>query len=297
MPSRPRPLLSQKQQRLGDLKGVCNLCDKMASKRHPIVRGVQVCQGHYELPSSPEKLVRDGFCPNVNDSGACQGRGCQIGERRPCCVCGSDGNEGIGFYREEGPADKLTPCSFQGCRAFAHTSCRQWLGRRVYVYWDEDRLWYWGVVDAASPGEASPGCTIKYDDGEEKDEEDFEEMLRSGEADWLISPEARRWHGGIQPCVCHPFVAVQAAPIAEELKLCAVCCSDDTRLDELGFTNESALQKNRTSAAEKESAANCCVPLAQWCFATNAKCRCTSSATARRAKEMNFVSKVGAWTI
>jgi hypothetical protein len=39
-------------------------------------------------------------------------------------------------------------------------------------------------------------------------------MLRSGDAEWLISPEARRWHGGVQPCVCHPFVTVQAAPIA-----------------------------------------------------------------------------------
>lgn len=204
------------------LKGMCcvSQCCTAATKLHPIVNGVQVCEAHYSQLLLSEERTTSGCCPSLRRSGLCQSRGCQLGERRPCCLCGND----------DGP----TPCTYPGCTAYMCNSCRSWLARRVCVYWDGPKQWFWGTVDEVQDANASMERMVRYDDGEDQ-EEDLDEMASKAQVRWLVS--GCEWHGDVAACVCYPGVAKLDCALVDAMWTCAICQTYDTNLDEHGDLN------------------------------------------------------------
>ena len=83
------------------------------------------------------------------------------------------------------------------------TSCSDWLARRIHVYWDHPKKWFWGTVDEGET-DAAGERIVRYDDGEDQ-AEDLEAMEKKGHLEWLI--KAPEWHGNVAACVCYPGVA------------------------------------------------------------------------------------------
>ena len=88
------------------------------------------------------------------------------------------------------------------------------------VYWGNDarsrRDWHWGV--AAEARRAS--LQVTYDDGDVEEED-----LAAGpdSVRWLVEP------GSDTPCVCTQGVCPAGSKQEDQMRMCAVCCSGDTR--------------------------------------------------------------------
>lgn len=193
-------------------------CTDVADREHPIVRGAMVCGRHQQRLLSNEQRKTKGVCPAVRQSRVCESRGCQLGESRPCSLCGA--------------VSSALPCAYPGCSSYMCPGCRAWLGRRVHVYWSGPRKWYRGTVkDAASTTGERLVC---YDDGDDR-EEDVVGLERAGQLQWLIRD--RTWHDQMPPCICYPGVAKLDSKLVDAMWTCAVCRTYDTNMDEHGAKN------------------------------------------------------------
>ena len=82
-------------------------CAAAATKAHPLVTGLRVCERHERLISLVPKCCRSPCnvepyltgsdqvrCPVVDAGWMCHSLGCQVGLKRPCIVCGEGEGEG-----------------------------------------------------------------------------------------------------------------------------------------------------------------------------------------------------------
>lgn len=215
-------------------------CDECATHPHPIVHGLGVCAMHMERISLLSAQTTRGECaiaaaererkgepaPDAEIHFCCNSLGCQIGFRRPCCVCGGGGGDGD----EDDDDDDLSPCLAAGCTAWAHDACREMLSRRVCVYWEGNKDWFWGLASRA----ALCTQTVVYDDGDTRPDEDLGQPSRQL-VQWLINP-AQSAIGGA--CICAAGCATPSSKLADMISACAVCCTQDVRVGEAGQTNE-----------------------------------------------------------
>ena len=237
------------------------------------MRGMQVCASHCEALSTLVQrsepgvcavnlAERDRCCIVLHDDAkesifCCNGLGCRVGFRRPCCVCGvgeelyvggsegshqgssdsnggganeggeirSDSDDGDGASHTSDAAEMPIPCPRAGCTAWAHGSCRQLLARRVCVWWDEDRTWYWGTAEVPPEEMRSDEVEIHYDDGT-KEAEDLSGGADSPEFEWLVTPGS----GGVA-CICRKSsypensAAKENSEQEDAMRACAICCT------------------------------------------------------------------------
>lgn len=262
-------------------------CRQCAVAEHPIVRGMQVCALHHRALRTLVQRSEPGVCAvnlaerqrcNVilDDAGkesifCCNGLGCRVGFRRPCCVCGTAEQPGVGGGDEshQGSSDSTgggqargdddvgsddddiashsssaaempTPCPHAGCTAWAHESCRQLLARRVCVWWDEDRAWYWGTADVPPAEMQTDEVEVLYDDNT-REAEDLSGGADSPPFEWLVAP------GGGIACICRKSsrpehsAAKENSEQEDAMRACAICCTQAV-LDgaEPGAVNDSA---------------------------------------------------------
>ena len=181
---------------------VCVLpgCTGQAVEKHPALCGAWICTRHEELVRSVFRRTQHGACsinlaarqrtkgwcdpnnrPNDMAFFGCNGHGCHADFCRPCGICGGSETRvalsskmlGAEAEQEEGEQkedveqeveeeDRPTPCAQPGCTTWAHASCREWLRRRVCVWWEGDSIWYWGT---ATSTRRHSSVEVRYDDG------------------------------------------------------------------------------------------------------------------------------------
>jgi hypothetical protein len=106
-----------------------------------------------------------------------------------CFVCGGGASD----------AAPITVCTVAGCRAPAHSSCRELLARRIVIPFDQDQIWYWGTASAAS----GTSVTVTFDDGTKGEDEDMEKLERDGELVRLCGDkEACAYMQGLECTLC-----------------------------------------------------------------------------------------------